>query len=307
MGLNRLGLAGLALCLIAGATRAAAPDAPPSAAERAEIAKAEALLKSLHPTHGDIKLPGADATLHLGDRYYFLGPADAKRVLVEGWGNPPDAADGVLGLVFPAGASPLGDTWGAVVTYDNQGYVSDAEAKTTDYGKLLESMRSNEDQVNDERKKQNIPAIHLVGWAQAPVYDPAHHSLIWARDIQFADQKIDTLNYDVRELGRRGVLSLNIVYRMPDLASVRTAATDLGAVTGFDPGARYTDYQNGVDKRAAYGVAGLVAAGAGVALAQKAGLLALLLLFLKKGFVVIIAGGAALFARIKAAFRKKTV
>jgi uncharacterized membrane-anchored protein len=281
----------LALCLIAGATRAAAPDAPPSAAERAEIAKAEALLKSLHPTHGDIKLPGADATLHLGDRYYFLGPADAKRVLVEGWGNPPDAADGVLGLVFPAGASPL----------------SDAEAKTTDYGKLLESMRSNEDQVNDERKKQNIPAIHLVGWAQAPVYDPAHHSLIWARDIQFADQKIDTLNYDVRELGRRGVLSLNIVYRMPDLASVRTAATDLGAVTGFDPGARYTDYQNGVDKRAAYGVAGLVAAGAGVALAQKAGLLALLLLFLKKGFVVIIAGGAALFARIKAAFRKKTV
>ena len=297
--------AALAATLCASAAWADAPGGAPSAADQARIAKIEALLKSLHPIHGDVPIPAAGATLHLGERYYFLGPDDSKRVLTEGWGNPPDAVGSTLGMVFPAGKSPMDDTWGAVVTYDNQGYVPDSEAKTTDYDKVLADMRQGEDQDNEDRKKQNMSPIHLVGWAQAPAYDPQHHSLIWARDLAFGDQKTDTLNYDVRALGRRGVLSLNIVDTMPDLPQVRAAAADLGAVASFNPGARYTDYQPGLDKKAAFGLAGLVAAGAGVALAQKAGLVALVLLFLKKGLVVIVAGGAALANRFKRIFRRK--
>lgn len=50
---------------------------------------AKAFLASLHPQTGDVRVPEAKAVLHLGDRYYFLPAADAKRVLTEVWGNPP--------------------------------------------------------------------------------------------------------------------------------------------------------------------------------------------------------------------------
>ncbi len=289
-------------------TSVAHADAPPAPtpANQAEIAKTEAFLKSLHPIHGDLAVPGAGATLHLGHGFYFLDAADARRVLIEGWGNPPDAVQAVRGMVFPAGHSPLSDTWGAVVTYQPEGYVPDADAKTTNYDALLQRMRKGQEQIDAQRAKDNVPQVHLVGWAQPPIYDPASHALIWARELKVDGAKVDTLNYDIRELGRRGVLSLNMVSAMPDLAQVHAAAADLGAAASFDPGARYGDYHEGVDKRAAYGVAGLIAAGAGVALAQKAGLLALGLLFLKKGLVVVAAAGAGLFARLRNRVRRKT-
>ncbi|QUD87879.1 DUF2167 domain-containing protein [Phenylobacterium montanum] len=300
--------AGLAavFALTAAPALAQGSSASPQASEAAEAARLDALAKSLSPLHGDIVLSQPNATLHLGQRYYYLRPDDAKKVLTEVWGNPPDAANGVLGMVFPAGQTPADPAgWGAVITYIDDGYVSDKQAKQMNYDKLLEELRKGEADDNAERQKQKFPPIHLAGWAQQPSYDAAHHSLVWAKDLAFGGQKIDTLNYDVRELGRKGVLSLNMVSDMGHLAQVRPAAAELARVADFNPGARYADYKEGSDKKAAYGVAGLIAAGAGVALAQKAGLLTLLILFLKKGFVVIIAALAGGWAKFKSMFRKK--
>ena len=250
-------------------------------------------LEGLNPQRGVIALKSAGATLQLGKGYYFLGPQDSQKVLVDAWRNPKDQVQDVLGMVFPSGETPLDSGgWGAVVTFRDTGYVPDKDARSTDYGKVLDQMRQGEDQDNDERKKNSMPSVHLAGWAQAPSYDGSRHALIWARDLQFGDQSDHTLNYDIRVLGRRGVLSLNMVASMSQLPQIRTAANELQGVATFDAGSRYADYQEGVDKKAAYGLAGLVLAGAGLAVAQKAGLLALALLFLKKGFILI----AALFA-----------
>ena len=292
-------VAGLATGLHAG--RASAADAPkPTPQEQAEIDKFKAIAASEHPRQGDVMVPGADATLHLGKAYYFLDAADAKRVIVEAWGNPPGAADGVLGLVIPAGRN-FTDSWGAVVTWEASGWVSDKDAKSTDYNKLIKQIQDSEDEGNRQRKHDGFPATHLVGWAQPPQYDAASHSAIWARDIQFGGQRNDTLNYDVRLLGRRGVLSLNMVASMPELPEVRTAAKDLARTASFDPGARYADYQPGIDKSAGYGIAGLVAAGLGVAAVKKFGLLALVLAFGKKAIVLILAA----FAGVGAWFRRQ--
>jgi len=217
------------------------------------------------------------------------------------WGNPPSAAEDVLGIVFPADKSFLDDTWGAVVTYEQAGYIADKDANSTDYNKYVEEVQKGEDIENEARKKDGFPSIHLVGWAQAPSYDPARHYLIWARDLRFSGEKDDTLNYDVRLLGRRGFLSVNLVSKMPQLASVRADAASLAAAATFDPGSAYSDYKPDTDKKAAYGVAGLVAAGLGLAAAQKFGLVAVILLFAKK-FLVLIAAG---FAAVAAWFRKR--
>lgn len=287
-----------AVCLTCAGAAFAQPAARTDA-EKAEIARVRGILAAEHPQFDDVRLAGADVTLHLGRRFYLLGPDEARQVLKE-WGNPPEAADGVLGIIFPAGKTFVDNTWGAVVTFDPSGYVTDKDADKADYDKLIRDVQGGEDQNNEERKKNGFPPIHLVGWAQPPSYDRAHHYLIWARDLKFGGQTDDTLNYDLRVLGRRGVLSVNLVSTMPDLAAVREDASSLAAGVAFNPGSAYGDFQAGHDKTAEYGVAGLVAAGVGLAAAQKFGLLAVILLFAKKALVFILAG----FAGVAAWFRR---
>lgn len=276
----------VALCLSSPGWAADEPKLTP--AEQAEADRLSGILKSLKPRHGDVALPGVGAHLKLGEAYYFLDKADARKVIVDAWGNPPANADGVLGMVLPEGKTPY-DSWGAIVTYDATGFVDDKDAQSTNYDEMLKQVHDGEDSINAERKKAGFQTIHVVGWAQPPSYDGVRHSMVWARDIQFGGDEVDTLNYDVRLLGRRGVLSLNMVSTMPELTAVRDDARRLAQTANFDAGAGYGDFNPASDDKAAYGVAGLVAAGLGVAVAKKVGLIGVILLFAKKGIVLIVA------------------
>jgi uncharacterized membrane-anchored protein len=286
---------------------ASAPDEPaqpePTAEQKAAMAQMIALRDGLKPIHGQVAIPQAKATLNLGQKYYFLNAKDAKRVLTEGWGNPASAVEGVLGLVFPEGKTFLDDGWGAVVTYQNTFYVKDSDAKTADYNKLMRDMMAADEEDNAARKKEGYESSTLFGWAEPPSYDETRHVLVWARDIQFGAQQDHTLNYDVRHLGRRGVLSLNIISSMSQLPQIKTAAHELAETAEFDSGSRYADFKAG-DKEATYGLAGLVAAGAGLAVASKTGFLAAGLLILKKGIVLIVAFFASAAAWLRKFFRK---
>jgi uncharacterized membrane-anchored protein len=275
---------------------------PPTEEQQAQIRQAQALLAELHPTTGDVAIPTSDAMLHLGDDYYFVAAEEAKKILVEGWGNHPDSTVGVLGMVFPAGKTFLDDSWGAVVTWEPTGYVSDDDAKSAEYDEMIKELQAGEEDLNRERTAQGYPAQHLVGWAQAPSYDSSKHAVVWAQNIQFAGQQQNTLNYDVRLLGLKGVLSLNMVTVMSKLPETRDAAAKFAAAASFNPGARYADYKPGVDTKAEFGVAGLVAAGVGVAAAKKLGLLAIILAFGKKFFLLVLLAFAGAGTWIKRRF-----
>lgn len=294
-------LALAALGLVMAVPAAAQQDPAPSPQQQARAQKMKAILESLHPVSGDVSLPGANATLHLGKDYYYLPPDEARKVLVDGWGNPPGVAQNVLGIVFPTGKTFLDDTWGAAITYEGSGYVTDKDAKTADYDALLTQLQSGEEENNAKRKAEGYPAMHLIGWAQPPSYDAASHSVVWAQNIAFDDQSDNSLNYDVRMLGRKGVLSLNMITSMSKLDETRADAEKLARSADFTPGARYADFKEGDDK-AGYGIAGLVAAGLGVVAVKKLGLLALILVFAKKGLVLIIAAFAALGAKFRKLF-----
>lgn len=267
---------------------------------------AEAFVSSLHPQTGEVAVPGAQATLKLAHGYSFLSAADAQRVLTQAWGNPPD--NSVLGMIIPStdAHAVLDDkSWAVVVTFVDEGYVSDKDAAKIDYDDMLKDLKKGTDEGNAERLKQGYPAIELVGWAEPPHYDEATHKLYWARDLKFkkADGSPDgqSLNYAIRVLGRKGYLSLNAVAPIDQLAKVRADMPDVVAMAEFNPGERYADYNESTDKVAAYGIAALVAGG----IAAKAGLFAklgLLLLALKKFVVIGIAAIGGLFAKI---FKKK--
>ena len=270
-------------------------------ANRSDFSDAEKpLLEKLDFQQGVIKLPEAKATLNVPADFYYLSPADAKTVLVDIWGNPPAAA-GTMGMIFPAKYAPTDiEAWGSTVEYNADGYVSDADAATTNYDELLQNIKDAIRENNAEREKQGFPKITLVGWASTPHYDQSAHAMHWARDLIFGDdtQPQHTLNYSVRVFGRQGVFQFNFVAGLDQLKEIEGVIPTVTKLVEFDKGMAYGDYVEG-DKIAAYGMAGMIAAGAGAKIAAKVGLLALALAFFKKAgvFVFILLAGALRFAK----------
>jgi uncharacterized membrane-anchored protein len=279
--------------ILAAALLACAFLSGPSAAqdEAGETAKTREFVDSLHFRTGQIELADAKAHLNVQPGFRYLDHDDSRKVLEQLWGNPPD--DSVLGMLVPDAAPLDGDhSWAVVVTYSDEGYVTDEDAASTDYNALLKELQQSTSDENDERKKAGYGTLQLIGWAQPPTYDAAGKRLHWAKELAFEGEKSHTLNYDIRVLGRQGYLSLNAVSSMDDLALVKQGMTQVLPMAEFDSGQRYADYNKGTDKLAGYGLAALVGGG----IAAKTGLFAklgVLLLGLKKGLYVLIVAALA--------------
>jgi uncharacterized membrane-anchored protein len=261
---------------------------------------AEQFEASLDFQQGDIPLGDGVATLHVPEGYRYLAPDDAARLLTEGWGNPPGGS--TLGMLFPADVSPLSDEgWGVVITFDEDGYVDDEEAAEIDYAKLLREMREGMAEENEERARLGYESLALIGWAAPPRYDSAANKLYWAKELKFGDAEDHTLNYNIRVLGRRGVLVLNAVASMDQLEPIEADMRNVLDLVEFNPGHRYADFVPGTDKVAAYGIgaliAGKVAAKAGLFKVILAGLLAM-----KKFVIVAVLGIGAV---IKGFFQRR--
>jgi uncharacterized membrane-anchored protein len=255
-------------------------------AEEQARAQAQAFFDSLHRQTGVIAVAQGKVTLNVPETHYFLGPEDARRVIVELWGNPPETGN-VEGMIFPRDGNPAAGSWGAVVEYSADGYVSDSDANSTDYDQLLRDMQQEAESASESRRQNGFPTVTLVGWAERPHYDAATHKIYWGRQLRFGGEDGDTLNYDIRILGREGYLMVSFISSMNELDSIRRSTPAVLSMAEFTSGNRYADFREGVDQRAAYGIGGLVAGGALAAVAQKTGLLAILLAFGKK-FVVLI-------------------
>jgi uncharacterized membrane-anchored protein len=136
----------------------------------------------------------------------------------------------------------------------------------------------------------------LKGWALPPHYDAKSKVLHWAKDLTVEGNKEDALNYDVRVLGRRGVVSLNCLATMSQVKEVEKHTPELVSMVTFNNGHAYADYDASTDKKAAFGIAGLIAGGA---IAAKSGLLKTIWLALLAGkkFVIIAVVGIVGFVK----------
>jgi uncharacterized membrane-anchored protein len=257
--------------------------------------QAQQFVESLDYQQGDVGIGTAGVQLRVPQAFYFLSGEHARRVITEAWGNPPASAEKVLGMILPSAKTPVEDTWGAVITFDEDGYVSDEDAAKINYADLLNEMQEGTARASEERVKQGFASLRLVGWASPPFYDKEAHKLHWAKELEFGGSAQRTLNYDVRALGRKGVLKMNFVAGMDQLAEIKGLIPTVMSMPEFGTGSRYEDYVPGVDKVAAYGIGGLIA---GKVLA-KVGVFALALAFLKKGWILVILalGGLWRFAR----------
>ena len=216
---------------------------------------------------GPAKIPlGHDLSLQLPEADAFLAGKEAGKLL-EKMGSFWN--DDVLGVVVSREDKA---DWFVIISYTEEGYVKDDEKIDAD--EILKGMREGVVEQNKVRVEKGFPALKLDGWAEAPRYEKAAHHLVWG--LLVSSTNGPSVNYNTRVLGRRGFVSLNLVTGPERLAGDKPAVTALLAGTTFDGGARYEDFKQGTDKVAEYGIAALVAGGAGAAALKlvKIGLLA---------------------------------
>jgi uncharacterized membrane-anchored protein len=264
------------------------------------IITAKKIWDSLDRQKGEILLPNGVATLNVPDSFYYLNPKDTETVLVDVWGNLPGAGTNSQGMLFPSELTPFDDeAWGVTIKYEEDGYVSDENADDIDYDELLSQMQQDTMDASKERVKQGYDPIELVGWASHPFYDKTAHKLHWAKELKFGSDPINTLNYNIRVLGRKGVLVLNFIAGMNQKDMISANIDSVLSLAEFNPDYRYEDFDPSIDKVAAYGIGALIA---GKVIA-KTGMLAAALIFLKKFGIIFVAGLAALFGKL---FKRKT-
>jgi len=321
MSLSKRGLAGIglvvgALSLSGGAASArakhkAAAEAPPPAPASDKSVDTPpddgGNQGGLHlvPKEGPATIPlGHDLTLALPAGYLFLDKDQANR-LMESMGNL--RSDDRVGIVSQKGAS-----WMISMTYVEEGYVKDDEAEKLDADAILKALQEGTEEANKFRQEKGFPAVHVVGWMEPPRYDRSVHHVVWA--VRGSSSAGESVNYNTRILGRRGYASLNLIDDPANIGASKDEAARFLLATAFNSGARYQDFDEKKDKVAEYGLAALIAGGAGVAalklvkvglLAKFAGKIIALLIAAKKLIVLgVLAVGAflrKLFNRTKAA------
>lgn len=225
----------------------------------------------------DVDLGKNLAEISLGEDYAFLDGDDTKR-LMDAMGNPP--SDGEVGLIIPRIDPP---PWFLVFEYFPVGYIRDDEKDQLDGNAILKSIKKGNAEANKLRQDKGFPPLEILGWYEEPHYDPLSHNLVWTL-LARESEGYQTVNYNVRLLGRKGYMSVVLVTDPETLDSSRMELSDLLAGFSYKTGSRYAEFVQG-DRVAQIGLAALVAGGAAT-VAAKTGILKALV---KSGKLIVLA------------------
>lgn len=220
-------------------------------------------LPGLEWTEGPVKFPiGSISQIDLPEGFVATD-VKGTQTLMEFYGNPSSPSE--LATVMPAQSVD----WFVVFTFDDRGYVPDDEKDDLDPDEMLEAIKAGNEHANTYRRTRGEPILTIVGWERKPAYNSTTHNLEWA--IRGVSNGHPLLNFNVKILGRGGVMSANLVVDPELLEATLPTFRKLLAGFSYTKGNTYAEYRKG-DKLAEYGLKGLIAGGA-VAVALKTGIL----------------------------------
>lgn len=250
------------------------------------------------------------ASIDIPAGYMFAGKEIAKKLLEQGGSS----GEGALGLILPMPSKERDekqndeDSFYIISRFEESGYVHDKDADKLNADDILKSYKEGTIEQNKERKELKLEPIYVGGWAEKPKYEKSKHQVVWAIEVKDQDSTtapVEAINYNTRILGRRGVLSMNLVTSLSKFPENKAKIQSLLDKTEFTKGNTYGEYQEGKDKASGYGLTGLILGGGAMAAAAKMGLLGglwkwLLALIIagKKFVVLIVIGIGALFAKV---------
>lgn len=273
---------GPVMLLLASVSAAQAQDE-----DSASAAQFAAIPWEKGPILGDL---GAEAQIGVPDGCLFT-TGDGVRQFNELTQNP--TGENERAIVFCSGEQ---EPWFVVFSFDPSGYVKDDERDKLDADAILGSLQKGTEVGNKERRKRGWATLTVEGWARAPYYDAKTNNLTWATRI-VAEGGGPVINHSVRLLGRGGVMHADLVASPDDYDLAVPAFDSLIGDFSYRSGHKYAEWRKG-DKVAAYGLAALVAGGAGVAMVNS-GLLAKFWKAIVAGVVALGAGLKRLFSRNK--------
>ena len=263
--------------------------------------KIDSIENSFNYEYGTIYLDNGVGKLNIPKGFKYLSPEQAERVLVDLWGNP-KSDNLTLGLILPEKTGVMTtDSYVFNIQYDEIGYVKDDDADDINYDDLLTQMKEESVEENKLRIKEGYEKVTIIGWAANPYYDKNRKILYWAREIKFGEDEVNTLNYNIRILGRKGVFVLNAIATTKELPLVQSDISKVLDIFQFNDGYKYEEFDSSVDEVAAWTIGGLVA---GKVLA-KAGLFAVLAKFGKFIFFAILGLFGTFRKKIFNLFKKK--
>lgn len=201
---------------------------------------------------------GGVATITVPQGFKFLDREQADYVLTKLWHNPP--GQNSFGMLMPENLMPLdSEAWVINITFQDDGYVKDDDAADMDNDDMLKSLKEQNAESNKRRLAGGYGNLLLLGWAEPPHYDANTHKLYWALEYESEKDMPHTLNYNIRILGRKGILIMNAIGGVSQLTAISQQVKPVLASVEFIGGQRYTDYDGSIDKVAAYGIGGLIA------------------------------------------------
>lgn len=246
--------------------------------------------------HWDLKLPGvynlpnSSSMLSLPSNHYALLGADSREFARLSNGQSDETIEAVV----------FDENFDTAVWFESNdsGYIHLNDWEQLNSEDLLKLISENTEKANEERRKNNISEIHVVGWLQPPILDRNSNTVYWAIEATENENKI--ANSVAIRLSRKG-------YEKLTWSTDKSSYTPFGGQLdimlrshNFDQGYRYSDYMAG-DRAAGYGIATLVGMTLGGKIAKVGGLS----LLLKKIGGFITAGLGVLFLKFKKLFKRK--
>ncbi|NUN12495.1 MAG: DUF2167 domain-containing protein [Myxococcales bacterium] len=195
--------------------------------------------------------------------------------------------------------------WVIFFEFDPVGYVKDDDKEELDADAMLEAMQEGTKAGNEARKQRGWNTITLLGWKVPPRYDDQTNNLEWATILKDDTSGFETVNHNIRLLGREGVMEATVLMDPETYEASLAEGRKSLASFGFSAGNRYSEYVEG-DRIAEYGLVGLVTGGALIA-AGKMGWLTKLGKGAIKIVILIGAGIAALASRLFGRKKKNNI
>jgi uncharacterized membrane-anchored protein len=206
---------------------------------------------------GPIDVPLLDeAVLHVPAGEVFVPQPQADRLL-DLLGDPGSHSE-VSGLILPRDPRA---SWVLPVRFHKVGYVRDDDVRTWDADGLLQGLKQSIEEQNAVREKAAMPALTVVGWSEAPIYDSAHQRLAWAVTTRAISAKPDDaarVEYNLIALGRDGYFRMDLTMALAELPALKPVVQQQLAALEFNPGKRYADFDARTDRPSALGLAALV-------------------------------------------------
>jgi uncharacterized membrane-anchored protein len=238
----------------------------------------------------------------IGPDAVILSDADLCRAAKAEWGW--ESCDGVDQAAFSMG--PDIDTM-MLLKPVSEGYVKLDDFEGEGAKQAIDSIETDLKQSLADQSKRIGRTISFKGWRVYPTADRQRNLIYYALDTIWDGKP--TTSIKVMMLDRYGYLTMEVIPYADDLGAQQVKSVLDHAVAAYSskPQAAYTNFESG-DKVAAYGGLGVLATVLGVKYgkAATAGLVAMVIILLKKAWFIVVLPFLALGGLFKRMFGRKT-